>query len=70
MGLNGIVAANAFGGIAQLLFLIVLFTFLAIAYYQAFVNPSHPDLPILFLVPNILLLIFFYFLHYTTRRRY
>jgi hypothetical protein len=48
MGLNGIVAANAFGGIAQLLFLIVLFTFLAIAYYQAFVNPSHPDLPIFF----------------------
>ena len=56
----GIALANAFGGIAQLLFLIVPFTFLAIAYYQAFVNPNHPDLPILFSVPNILLLIFLF----------
>jgi Ca2+/Na+ antiporter len=56
----GIALANAFGGIAQLMFLIVPFTFLAIAYYQAFVNPNHPDLPILFSVPNILLLIFLF----------
>jgi len=56
----GIALANAFGGIAQLMFLIVPFTFIAIAYYQAFVNPSHPDLPILFSVPNILLLIFLF----------
>lgn len=56
----GIALANAFGGIAQLLFLIVPFTFLAIAYYQAFVNPGHPDLPIMFSVPNILLLIFLF----------
>lgn len=56
----GIALANAFGGIAQLLFLIVPFTLLAIAYYQAFVNPGHPDLPITFSVPNILLLIFLF----------
>lgn len=56
----GIALANAFGGIAQLLFLIVPFTFIAIAFYQAFVNPNHPDLPILFSVPNILLLIFLF----------
>jgi Ca2+/Na+ antiporter len=56
----GIALANAFGGIAQLLFLIVPFTFLAIAFYQTFVNPEHPDLPILFSVPNILLLIFLF----------
>jgi Ca2+/Na+ antiporter len=56
----GIALANAFGGIAQLMFLIVPFTFIAIAYYQAFVNPNHPDLPILFSVPNILLLIFLF----------
>ncbi len=56
----GIALANAFGGIAQLLFLIIPFTFLAIAYYQAFVNPGHPDLPIMFSVPNILLLIFLF----------
>jgi Ca2+/Na+ antiporter len=56
----GIALANAFGGIAQLLFLIVPFTFIAIAWYQQFVNPGHPDLPILFSVPNILLLIFLF----------
>lgn len=56
----GIALANAFGGIAQLLFLIVPFTFLAIAFYQTFINPGHPDLPILFSVPNILLLIFLF----------
>lgn len=56
----GIALANAFGGIAQLMFLIVPFTFIAIAYYQTFVNPNHPDLPILFSVPNILLLIFIF----------
>jgi Ca2+/Na+ antiporter len=56
----GIALANAFGGIAQLMFLIVPFTFIAIAYYQAFVNPDHPELPILFSVPNILLVIFLF----------
>ncbi len=56
----GIALANAFGGIAQLMFLIVPFTFLAIAFYQAFINPDHPELPILFSVPNILLLIFIF----------
>lgn len=56
----GIALANAFGGIAQVLFLIVPFTFCAIAFYQAFINPGHLDLPILFTVPNILLLIFLF----------
>jgi len=56
----GIALANAFGGIAQLLFLIVPFTFISIAYYQTFVNPDHPDLPLAFSVPNMLLLIFLF----------
>jgi Ca2+/Na+ antiporter len=56
----GIALANAFGGLAQLMFLIVPFTFIAIAFYQAFINPNHPELPILFSVPNILLLIFIF----------
>jgi hypothetical protein len=56
----GIALANAFGGIAQLMFLIVPFTFIAIAIYQGFINPNHPDFPILFSVPNILLLIFIF----------
>ncbi|MEO9947078.1 MAG: hypothetical protein ABJH28_14195 [Paraglaciecola sp.] len=56
----GIALANAFGGIAQLLYLTVPFTFLAIAYYQSFVDPNHADFPLLFSVPNILLLIFLF----------
>jgi Ca2+/Na+ antiporter len=56
----GIALANAFGGIAQLLFLIVPFTFCMISFYQVFINPSHPDFPILFSVSNILLLIFLF----------
>ena len=56
----GIALANAFGGITQLLFLIVPFTLAAIAFYQIFVNPTHPDFPIRFSVPNILLVIFLF----------
>jgi Ca2+/Na+ antiporter len=56
----GIALANAFGGIAQLMFLIVPFTFIAIAFYQSFINPNHPELPILFSIQNILLLLFIF----------
>jgi hypothetical protein len=56
----GIALANAFGGIVQVLFLIVPFTLLAIAYYQAYVNPNHVDFPLMFSVPNIFLLIFLF----------
>ena len=56
----GIALANAFGGIVQVLFLIVPFTFIAIAYYQVFVNPNPSNLPIDFSVTNILLLVFLF----------
>ncbi|WP_156896334.1 hypothetical protein [Aestuariibacter salexigens] len=56
----GIALANAFGGITQLLFLIVPFTLATIAIYQLFFNPSHPDLPIAFSIPHILLVIFLF----------
>ncbi len=56
----GIALANAFGGITQLLFLIVPFTLASIAVYQAFINPAHPDFPMGFTVPNILLVIFLF----------
>lgn len=56
----GIALANAFGGITQLLFLIVPFTLAAIAIYQAFINPAHPDFPLTFSVPNILLVAFLF----------
>lgn len=61
----GIALANAFGGIAQLLFLIVPFTFCTISFYQVFINPNHPDFPILFSVSNILLVIFLFPTFYT-----
>ena len=32
----------------------------AIAFYQTFINPAHPDFPISFSVPNILLVIFLF----------
>lgn len=56
----GIALANAFGGIAQLLFLVVPFTFGMICLYQLFINPNHPDFPIVFSVSNILLMIFLF----------
>jgi Ca2+/Na+ antiporter len=59
-GEYGIALANAFGGIAQLLFLVVPFTFCAIAFYQLFGNPQHPEFPIEFSVPNTLLLLFLF----------
>lgn len=56
----GIALANAFGGITQLLFLIVPFTLGSIAIYQGFINPTHADFPISFTVSNILLFIFLF----------
>lgn len=56
----GIALASAFGGITQLLFLIVPFTLASIAIYQVFINPAHPDFPIAFSVPNILLVVFLF----------
>lgn len=56
----GIALANAFGGITQLLFLIVPFTLGSIAIYPGFINPTHPDFPISFSVSNILLVIFLF----------
>lgn len=56
----GIALANAFGGITQVMFLVLPFTLLAIAFYQAFVDPGHPELPLTFTLSNILLLLFLF----------
>jgi hypothetical protein len=56
----GIALANAFGGITQVMFLVLPFTLLAIAVYQGLINPGHPDLPLPFSLSNILLLIFLF----------
>jgi Ca2+/Na+ antiporter len=54
----GIALANAFGGITQVMYLVLPVTLLSIAFYQSFVNPSHEELPIQFTLSNVLLLIF------------
>ena len=56
----GIALANAFGGITQVMFLVLPFTLLSIAIYQGLIMPDHHGLPIHFTLSNILLLIFLY----------
>jgi hypothetical protein len=43
-----IALANAFGGITQVMFLVLPFTLLAIGVLQGFVGASHPELPLAF----------------------
>lgn len=61
----GIALANAFGGITQVMFLVLPFTLLYIALYQAFLNPGHPELPLEFSISNIFLLLFLFPTFYT-----
>ena len=61
----GIALANAFGGITQVMFLVLPYTLLGIAVYQSFFNPTHPDLPLQFSLSNIFLLLFLFPTFYT-----
>jgi len=61
----GIALANAFGGITQVMFLVLPYTLLCIALYQTFLNPAHPQLPLEFTVSNMLLLLFLFPTFYT-----
>lgn len=56
----GIALANGFGGITQVMFLVLPFTLIAIGCYQAWINPQHPELPLLFSLSNMLLLLFLF----------
>ncbi len=56
----GIALANSFGGITQVMFLVLPFTLVAIGFYQAWINPGHPELPILLSFSNLLLLVFLF----------
>ncbi len=60
----GIALANAFGGITQVVFLIVPYTLVCIVAYQTWFA-SVPDNWLVFSVPNILLLVFLYPTLYT-----
>lgn len=55
-----IALANAFGGITQLMYLVLPFTLLCVGIYQGYINPTHPELPICFTLANILLLLFLF----------
>ena len=61
----GIALANAFGGITQVMFLVLPFTLLYIALYQGFINPAHVELPLEFSTSNIFLLLFLFPTFYT-----
>lgn len=61
----GIALANAFGGITQVMFLVLPYTLLGIAIYQTFFNPAHPELPLDFSLSNIFLLLFLFPTFYT-----
>ena len=50
-----IALANAFGGITQVMFLVLPFTLLAIGVFQAFAGTAHPELPLLFNHSSLLL---------------
>jgi hypothetical protein len=50
-----IALANAFGGITQVMFLVLPFTMLAIGAYQAFFGFEHPELPLAFSHSAVLL---------------
>ena len=64
-GEYGIALANAFGGITQVMFLVLPFTLLCIALYQGFINPAHAELPLEFSISNIFLLLFLFPTFYT-----
>jgi hypothetical protein len=61
----GIALANAFGGITQVMFLILPFTLLSIAVYQVFVNSQHPELPLQFSLAITFMLLFLFPTFYT-----
>lgn len=59
-GEYGIALANGFGGITQVMFLVLPFTMIAIGVFQAWFNPAHAELPLLFSFSNMLLLLFLF----------
>ena len=56
----GIALANSFGGITQVMFMVLPFTLIAIGVYQIGITPDHPELPLLFSFSNMLLLLFLF----------
>ena len=61
----GIALANAFGGITQVMFLVLPFTLLGIAVYEVSSNAGHDELPLQFSLTSIFLLLFLFPTFYT-----
>ena len=61
----GIALANAFGGITQVMFLVLPFTLLGIAVYEMSSNAGHDELPLQFSLTSIFLLLFLFPTFYT-----
>lgn len=59
-GEYGIALANSFGGITQVMFMVLPFTLVTIGCYQIWINPTHPELPLLFSFTSMLLLLFLF----------
>lgn len=59
-GRHGIALANAFGGMTQVMFMVLPFTLFAVGLYEGFLNPGHPELPLPFDVSFILLFVFLF----------
>ena len=53
----GIALANAFGGITQVMFMVLPFTLLSIGIYDGWLGVQHSDLPIEFSLSNVLLFV-------------
>lgn len=56
-GQHRIALANAFGGITQVMFLVLPSTLLAIGLYQGVMGTDHPELPLTFTISNVLLFV-------------
>jgi len=59
-GEYGIALANSFGGITQVMFMVLPFTLIAIGVYEGWINPAHPELPLQFSFSSMLLLLFLF----------
>lgn len=59
-GEYGIALANSFGGITQVMFMVLPFTLISIGIYGAWINPGHPELPLQFTFSSMLLLLFLF----------
>ena len=59
-GEYGIALANSFGGITQVMFMVLPFTLICHRDLWGWINPAHPELPLQFTFSSMLLLLFLF----------